>query len=124
MSQRRLYLDAVKTTMTRAGLGPIAYGHQDGHTPAWFQWAPGQYALNADAWPSGLYVTWDHTLGWHYSTDRDAGVRPLPFTVGADPMDVTDGVRRLLLGLVRDLPASTDEWPHAPSLTAGEDGSR
>lgn len=119
MNQRRAYLDTVNTTFQQAGFGPASYQYVTGHTQAWFQWTPGQHAVNATAWPSGLFVSWHHTLGWHYSNHTDTDVRhPLPFTLAADPMDVADGVRRLLLGLVQDLPASTDDWAQAAALTA------
>ncbi|GAA1888101.1 hypothetical protein GCM10009837_07420 [Streptomyces durmitorensis] len=123
MSQRRDYLNTVNTVMAQAGFGPASYSPLTGHAQAWYQWTGGQYAVNADAWPAGLYVIWHHARGWHYSTGRDTGVRhPLPFTLFADPMDVADGVRRLLLGLVRDLPASTDDWQPAAALAVIQDG--
>ncbi|WP_394436254.1 hypothetical protein [Streptomyces sp. SGAir0957] len=125
IDSRRAYLDAVHTAMTQAGFFPVLYAHLDDYEQGWFQWTPKQHAVNESAWPAGLYVIWHHTMGWHYSTDRDLDVRePLPFTLAADPMDVADGVRRLLLGLTRDIPASTDDWAHAASLTATPDGPR
>jgi hypothetical protein len=122
MNQRRAYLDTVHTTFQQVGFGPASYQYVTGHTQAWFQWTPGQYAVNATAWPNGLFVTWHHTHGWQYSDHTDCTVRhSLPFTIGADPMDVADGVRRLLQGLTQDLPASTDDWSHADSLAAGQE---
>lgn len=120
MNPRRTYLDAVNAAMTQAGFGPASYQYLTGHTQAWFQWVPGQHAVNADAWPDGVFVTWHQALGWHYSRHTDTDVRkPLPFTLAADPMDVADGVRRLLLGITQDIPASTDDWADAAALTAG-----
>jgi hypothetical protein len=121
MNSRRSYIDAVQAAMTSAGFPPAHYSYITGHTQAWFQWVSGQRAVNSAAWPQGVYVSWHHTLGWHYSQDPDTDVRnPLPFTIGADPMDVADGVRRLLLGLTRDLPASMDDWANAAALTASQ----
>jgi hypothetical protein len=124
MNARRDYANAVNVAMSQAGFAPACYSYLTGHTQAWYEWAPGQYAVNATVWPRGITVGWHHLDGWHYTDHADRDTRhPLPFTVTAHPMDVADSARRLLNGLVQDLPANTDEWEHA-NLLHGQTGAQ
>lgn len=119
MNPRRAYADAITAAVSAAGFGPARYSYLTGYTQAWFEWSPGQYAVNADIWPRGITVGWHHIDGWHYTNRAAPDVKhPLPFTATAHPMDVADSVRRLLNGLVDDLPANEDEWEHAHTLQA------
>lgn len=105
------YITDVATTFGHGGFTPAALGLAEIRPPAWFEWVPGQRCLNSAAWSDGVRVVWQPQCGWHYVNRAQPSQRhPLPLTRTADPMEVADTIRRLLLGLTADLPASETEW--------------